>query len=109
MDHVQVATTTETREEADRLVRSAVEHRLAACAQVVGPVTSTYWWNGQVETAAEWQCLLKTTAARLDELRAHLESEHSYETPEIIATPIVGGSAAYLDWIERETRAARMP
>lgn len=103
MDRLQVATTTGTREEAEQLARSAVEHRLAACAQVVGPITSTYWWNGAVETASEWQCLLKTTAARLDELRAHLESEHSYETPEIIATPIVGGSAAYLAWIERET------
>ena len=103
MDWVQVATTTGSREEADRLTRSAVERRLAACAQVAGPITSTYWWNGAVETASEWQCLLKTTAARLDELRAHLESEHSYETPEIIATPIVGGSAAYLAWIERET------
>lgn len=102
MDCVQVVTTTETREEADRLTRSAVERRLAACAQVIGPVSSTYWWNGTVETASEWQCLLKTTAARLEELRAHLESEHGYETPEIIATPIVGGSAAYLDWIERE-------
>ncbi|HSR22750.1 MAG TPA: divalent-cation tolerance protein CutA [Candidatus Eisenbacteria bacterium] len=102
MDCVQVVTTTETREEADRLTRSAVERRLAACAQVIGPLSSTYWWNGAIETASEWQCLLKTTAARLEELRAHLESEHSYQTPEIIATPIVDGSAAYLDWIERE-------
>jgi periplasmic divalent cation tolerance protein len=103
MDFVQVVTTTETREEADRLVRSAVERRLAACAQVIGPITSTYWWEGTVETASEWQCLLKTTAGRLDELRAQLESEHSYETPEIVATPIVGGSPAYLGWIQRET------
>ncbi len=101
MDCVQVVTTTETREEADRLARSAVERRLAACAHVAGPITSTYWWRDAVETATEWQCVLKTTAARLDELRAHLEAGHSYETPEIVATPIVGGSAAYLEWIER--------
>jgi len=100
---VQVLTTTDTREEADRLVRSAVERRLAACGQVAGPIASTYWWNGALETASEWQCQLKTTAARLDELRALLETEHSYETPEVIATPIVGGSAAYLAWIARET------
>lgn len=100
---VQVLTTTDSGEEAARLVRSAVEARLAACGQVVGPISSTYWWNGAVETATEWQCLLKTTTARLDDLRAHLESEHGYETPEIIATPIVGGSAAYLAWIARET------
>jgi periplasmic divalent cation tolerance protein len=105
VDCLQVVTTTDSREEADRLARSAVERRLAACAQVVGPVTSTYWWQGAVETASEWQCVLKTTAARFDELRAQLEREHTYETPEIVATPIVAGGAAYLEWIERETGA----
>src|SRR5215471_5376031 len=103
MDYLQVVTTTDSREEADQLTRSAVEHRLAACAQVAGPVTSTFWWEGAVQAASEWQCVLKTTAARFDELRAHLEREHSYETPEIVATPIVAGGAAYLDWIRRET------
>ncbi len=105
MDCLQVATTTETREDADRLARSAVERRLAACAQVAGPITSTYWWDEAVQTSSEWLCTFKTTAARLDELTAHLEAEHSYETPEIVATPIVAGSAAYLAWIERETAA----
>jgi periplasmic divalent cation tolerance protein len=103
MDRLQVVTTTDTREEADRLARSAVEVRLAACAQAVGPVTSTYWWEGSVQSAAEWQVQLKTTAARFDALREHLEREHSYETPEIVATLIVAGSAGYLAWIERET------
>jgi len=107
MDCMQVVTTTDSREEADRLARSAVEGRLAACAQVAGPVTSTYWWEGAVQTATEWQCVLKTTAARFDALRAHLEREHSYETPEIVATPIVAGGAAYLDWIRRETDGAQ--
>ena len=103
MECLQVVTTTDSREDADRLARSAVEGRLAACGQVVGPVTSTYWWEGAVQTATEWQCVLKTTAARFEELRAHLEREHSYDTPEIVATPIVAGAASYLDWIQRET------
>lgn len=102
-DCLQVVTTTDAREEADWLARGAVEARLAACAQVVGPVTSTYWWEGAVQTSAEWQVVLKTTAARFDELRQHLAREHSYETPEIVATPIVAGSDGYLDWIRRET------
>jgi len=101
-----VVTTTDSQEEADRLARSAVERRLAACAQVIGPVTSTYWWEGSVQTASEWQCVLKTTQARFEELRAHLEGEHSYETPEIVATPIVAGSRDYLEWIQRETGAS---
>lgn len=103
MDYLQVVTTTDSREEADKLARSAVERRLAACAQVAGPVTSTYWWEGAVQTASEWQCLLKTTAERFGELQEHLEREHSYETPEIVATPIVAGAARYLDWIAGET------
>jgi periplasmic divalent cation tolerance protein len=103
MDCAQVLTTTDTREEAERIARSAVERRLVGCGQVIGPVSSTYWWNGTIETSTEWQAL-ETTAVRLDEPLAHVESEHSYETPEVVATPIVGGSAAYLEWIERETR-----
>lgn len=102
---MQVVTTAETRTEAERLGRSAVERRLAACAQVVGPITSTYWWDGSVQSSTEWQCVLKTTKARFDELRAHLETEHTYDTPEIVATPIVAGAADYLDWLARETTA----
>ncbi len=102
-EYLQVATTAGSRDEADRLARSAVEHRLAACAQVAGPIRSTYWWQGTVETAEEWACVLKTTAARFEALRAHLEAEHSYETPEIVATPIATGSHDYLAWVSRET------
>ena len=103
---VQVVTTTDTREKADRLAWSAVENRLAACAQVLGPITSTYWWQGQVEAASEWLCILKTTATRCEELTAHLRDEHTYETPEIVATPIVGGNPDYLSWIAQETARA---
>lgn len=103
VDCMQVVTTIDSREAADRLARSAVERRLAACAQVVGPITSTYRWKGAVETATEWQCVLKTTSARFPDLRAHLEAVHGYETPEIVATPISDGSPAYLDWIAAET------
>jgi periplasmic divalent cation tolerance protein len=102
-DCVQVTTTVGTREEAEGLARSAVEARLAACAQVVGPIGSTYWWQEAIENATEWQCVLKTTARRCEELVAHLEARHSYETPEIVATPIVGGSPGYLTWIADQT------
>lgn len=100
---VQVVTTTDSREKADRLASSAVESRLAACAQVIGPITSTFWWQGHVEAATEWVCILKTTAVRSDELMAHLRREHTYDTPEIVAIPIVGGNPGYLSWIARET------
>jgi periplasmic divalent cation tolerance protein len=64
---------------------------------------STYRWQGEIEQADEWLCLAKTTTERFDELAADLAELHPYETPEIIATPIVGGHADYLGWISAET------
>ncbi len=103
--YLQVATTTATREAGLRLARGVVDARLAACVQVLGPLTSTYWWNGAVEAADEWLCLMKTTTARFDALAAHITAHHDYETPEITATPITAGGAAYLRWVTAETGA----
>ncbi len=102
--YVQVTTATATEEEARQIARGAVERRLAACAQVIGPITSTYWWQGTIETAGEWLCLLKTTARHFDAVAAYIRAEHSYDTPEITATPIARGSPDYLGWISAETR-----
>ncbi|MFE0175464.1 divalent-cation tolerance protein CutA [Streptomyces sp. NPDC059002] len=98
-----VLTTTDTEDKADGLARGAVRARVAACAQIGAPVTSVYRWDGGIETAREWQVLFKTTAARYAALEAWLLAAHDYETPEIIATPVTRGSAAYLEWVERET------
>jgi periplasmic divalent cation tolerance protein len=102
--YLQVQTTTDSRAEAVELGRSAVEARLAACAQVAGPVVSSYWWEGDLERAEEWTLLLKLPAARYQELADFLAQRHSYDEPEIVATPIVAGSAAYLSWIEEVTQ-----
>ncbi|MEU4796944.1 divalent-cation tolerance protein CutA [Streptomyces sp. NPDC023327] len=98
-----VLTTTDAEDKARDLAREAVRARLAACAQIAGPVTSVYRWEGAIETAQEWQVLLKTTAHRYAALEAWLTEAHDYDTPEIIATPVTRGSAAYLAWVERET------
>jgi periplasmic divalent cation tolerance protein len=66
----------------------------------VGPVASAYRWQGEVETAAEWYCHLKTTAASLPALIARIRKLHPYETPEIIALPVAEGDPDYLRWIE---------
>jgi periplasmic divalent cation tolerance protein len=76
-----------------------VEEGLAACGQVAGPIGSTYRWEGRVETAAEWYCHLKTSAARLPEALARIRRLHPYEVPEIIAVPIVAGDPDYLRWV----------
>jgi len=102
--YLQVQTTTDSRAEAMELARAAVEARLAACGQVAGPVASTYWWNDELERSEEWFVFLKLPADRYDELAAFLAERHSYDEPEILATPIVSGSASFLAWMRDETR-----
>jgi periplasmic divalent cation tolerance protein len=101
---LQVQTTTDSRAEAVELAQAAVEARLAACAQVAGPLASTYWWEEGIERAEEWLIMLKLPADRYDDLAEFLTERHSYDEPEIIATPIVVGSPGYLDWLQEETR-----
>ena len=101
---VQITTTTGSREEADRIATQLVERRLSACVQVVGPITSTYRWQGQVETSEEWMCFIKTSTAHLPAIEAALDELHSYDVPELVAVPIVGGSDAYLAWLREQLR-----
>lgn len=74
--------------------------RLAACVQVVGPITSRYRWQGEIEEEREWQCLAKTTRVAYDAVEAAIREVHSYDEPEIVATSIVAGSPGYLAWID---------
>jgi periplasmic divalent cation tolerance protein len=99
---VQLTTTLPDEATARRLGAQLVEERLASCSQVVGPVSSTYWWQGQVEQAREWYCHLKTTAATSSKLSRRVRELHPYEVPEIIVVEIKEGDASYLNWI-RET------
>jgi periplasmic divalent cation tolerance protein len=99
--YIQVQTLTDSRAE---LGHDAVAARLAACAQVAGPVASTYWWEDGLERAEEWLLMLKLPADRYQQLADFLSERHSYDEPEIVAMPIVAGSPAYLSWIGEETR-----
>ena len=102
-DFVQVATTTQTKEDALQVARALVERRLAACVQVDGPITSVYRWKGKIENASEWLLLAKTKATLAAQLAAHIKEAHSYDVPEIVLTPIIGGLDDYLNWIRDET------
>jgi len=103
-EYIQVLTTTENREDAENIARSLVEKRLAGCVQVLGPVTSTYRWKGNLETAAEWLCLIKSTRDLYARVEEAIKALHPYETPEIIAVPVVAGSRDYLEWLKQELR-----
>jgi periplasmic divalent cation tolerance protein len=98
--YCQVTTTFPDETIARRAAAALVGERLAACAQVTGPIESTYRWDGQIETAREWYTHFKTTAPRASQLQARLREMHPYDTPEIIVVPIVDGNPDYLRWIE---------
>jgi len=103
-DAIQVITTTENREDADRIAQRLVEDRLAACVQVLGPISSTYRWQGTVETAQEWQCLVKSRRQLYDQLEEAIRRIHPYDEPEILALPILAGSEGYLAWLGKQVR-----
>jgi periplasmic divalent cation tolerance protein len=98
-EYIQVLTTTEKQEDAEKIARSLVERRLAACVQIAGSITSIYRWQGKVEEAKEYQCWIKTLAKRFPEVQAAIREMHPYEVPEIIALPILDGGKDYLAWL----------
>lgn len=98
-----MSTTTASAAEAQEIADHLVGQRLAACVQVTGPVSSTYRWQGNVEKADEFLCLIKTRRELAKEVEAAIRSLHSYDNPEIIVVPIEGGSSDYLGWIVAET------
>ena len=106
---IQIVTTTAKREDAEKIAGMLIEKRLAACVQIVGPILSMYHWKANIESAEEWQCLIKTRAALYAEVEAAIKAVHPYETPEIIALPVLQGSREYLAWLIDETRAASYP
>jgi len=101
-DKIVVLSTCSSAEEAERIARSLVEKRLAACVNVTPAVRSIYRWQGQVEDQQEALLIVKSSRALFDDLRAEIERLHSYEVPEVVAIQIVDGAEAYLDWLDRE-------
>ena len=106
---IQIITTTASREEADAIARALVDERLAACVQVAGPITSTYRWQGAIETGQEWVCVIKTLRSRYAAVEAAIRRRHSYQVPEILAFEIVAGSADYLAWLAGEVKNLDQP
>lgn len=94
--------------EARKIARALVEHKFAACANILqAPVQSIYRWKGKVEAAKEVLIILKTSRTRFPALEREVRRLHSYEVPEIIALPIERGARAYLEWISESVRPAR--
>ncbi len=102
---IQVTTTTEKKEDAERIARSLVETRLAACVQIVGPIESIYRWKGRIETTGEWLCLIKSRRDNYEAVEETIRSLHPYEVPEIVAVPFTAVSHDYLGWLRNELSA----
>jgi periplasmic divalent cation tolerance protein len=107
VDHLVVTTTTPDRETAARLAASAVGAKLAATAQVHGPVASFFWHLGEQGEGKEWIATFKTTSARYPDLEAHVLAEHPWSNPEVTAIKLERGAADYLRWLETSTTPDR--
>ena len=92
--------------DASELGRTLVAERLVACVNVLSPMQSIYRWQEAVEQASERQLIMKTAAARVEELQARLAALHPYEVPELLVLPVADGGAAYLAWLEESTSRA---
>lgn len=97
-----VTTTVDSEDAAEALAKGIVGARLGACVQIV-PIRSVYRWDGEVRVDAEWQCVVKTSTTRVDELVAHIKANHTYDVPEVVVTPVAGGNDDYLAWVSEET------
>ena len=99
-----VVTTTDNEAEAQKLASAAVDQRLAACVQIVGPIRSVYRWQGKIEEATEYRCEMKTETEKFERLKTMIQQMHSYDVPEIIAIPVSAISPEYQHWLDAELR-----
>ncbi len=105
-ERIVVLMTAGSQEEAERIAQALVAEMLAACVNVIPGITSVYRWQGQVQRDEEWLLVAKSRREALDELVQRVQALHSYDVPEIIALPLVGGSEAYMRWIDGEVHGA---
>ena len=101
-ERLVVLMTAGSQEEANRIANTLVGEMLAACVNVLPGVTSVYRWEGEVQRDQEWLLIAKSSREVLDDLVGRVQALHSYDLPEIIALPVVGGSEGYLCWIDGE-------
>ena len=102
--YLVILITASSPEEARKIAEVLLKQGKAACVNIVPNVSSHFWWQGKIESAQENLLIVKTRASLLNEIVTLVRESHSYDTPEIIALPIVGGNQDYLDWISREVK-----
>jgi periplasmic divalent cation tolerance protein len=101
--YIVILITSDSIEEADHIARVLLEKKKVACVNILRGIDSYFWWEGKVDSARENLLIAKTKASLLPEVVALVRKIHSYDVPEVIALPIIGGNQDYLEWIDRST------
>ena len=104
-EYIQVMTTVELKSDAEKIAEILVEKRLAACVQILGPMTSYFQWQGKLDSAVEYLCLIKSREDLFTRLETEIINQHPYDVPEILAMPITKGTKDYLNWLASELEA----
>ncbi|MFB0514283.1 MAG: divalent-cation tolerance protein CutA [Candidatus Bathyarchaeia archaeon] len=104
MSHIIVFMTTATKIEAENIARNLLNQRLIACANILGPVSSLFWWKEKISRENEFLVLMKTSTDLFEKLATTIKQMHSYEVPEIVAVPITTGEQSYLEWLSGSLR-----
>lgn len=102
--YIVVFVTASSKKEAQNLARGLLRNRLCACVNIVDKIESLFWWEGKIDSASETLLIIKSTKAKLPKIMKLVKSKHSYEVPEVIALPIIGGLKPYLRWIDESIR-----
>ena len=99
MDPLILTTTGDNKETLQQIANQLVSQGLAACVQVGGPVESTYLWEGKIEVGSEWQCVIKTSKQRYQEVEKLILDQHNYDNPQLIGVEVVRIAPKYKQWL----------
>ncbi|MGK7938960.1 MAG: divalent-cation tolerance protein CutA [Crocosphaera sp.] len=101
-EFIVILTTTSRQEDAKAIAQTLLERKLAGCVQIIGPITSHYYWQDELCQDDEWICLIKSHQRNYETIETTIQEIHFYEVPEIISLPIVEGSDSYLSWLNQQ-------
>jgi len=102
--HIVIFITAPNKKEAGHIAKKLIQKKLAACVNIIANIDSIFWWKAKVDSAKEVLLVVKSTKSKLAKIIKLVKATHSYDTPEIIALPIIGGEKKYLKWIDDSVR-----